>query len=85
MYLLDETLLNNINVNVNDYLKNTSDGLELKRKILKDIENKGYQYHININLVIDNSKCKNKEVFRIFHREVQKEYNRKLHKGFIVN
>jgi len=49
------------------YLKNTGDGLSLKRTILTALKHKGYKHFCHFDIAVDKKQCKNKETSRVFY------------------
>jgi hypothetical protein len=59
MFLISNQLLSNYGINIKEYLKNTSDGLSLKRKLLTILKNTNYYFKRKIDLNINKKDCKN--------------------------
>lgn len=80
LYLITNTELckNNINININDYTKNTGDSLKLKRKILKELEKKNYPYIYDINIKHNKKEGKNRLCSKIFYSKFNEEYKLSL-------
>lgn len=74
IYLLTEENINNIGLNLSDYLKNTGDGLCLKRSILKKLANKNFKYEININIEVNKSQCKNRLCSKVVYEKIKEEF-----------
>ena len=49
------------------YLKNTGDGLSLKRTILTALKHKGYKHFFHFDISVDKKQCKNKETSKVFY------------------
>jgi hypothetical protein len=49
------------------YLKNTGDGLSLKRTILTALKHKGYRHFFHFDIAVDKKQCKNKETSKVFY------------------
>ena len=57
------------------YLKNTKDGLELKRSLLTMLNKKKYPFIHDINLNHNKENCKNRLCSKLFYRQFLQEYN----------
>ena len=66
-WILIPSEIKNYNIEINDYLKNTGDGLALKRTILNTLKNNNYPYHFNVDISFDKEKCKNRETSKILY------------------
>ncbi len=73
LYLITCNTLKTHNINIKNYLKNTGDGLKLKRKLLLELKSKGYKYRLSLDLLI--SDCKNKSCVEVFVNKVMLDYN----------
>jgi hypothetical protein len=60
-----------VGISLTDYLENTGDGLQLLRKILKELKNKNYPYKFECVIGADKTKCKNNEIARPFYEIVK--------------
>jgi hypothetical protein len=74
LYLITNKELQKNNIDVNQYIKNTGDGLKLQRKILKVLENKKYPFIIEFNITIDKKVCKNRLCSKVFYNSFMIEY-----------
>ena len=74
IYLLTQENIENISLTLSDYLKNTGDGLCLKRSILTKLNQVNFKYVINIDIEVDKSKCKNRQCSKLFYKSILEEY-----------
>ena len=74
MYLLKVDALERYGVYICEFLKNTGDGLKLKRSILSKINSSMYPYVYNMNLSIDKDNCKHRLSSKVFYKEFKKEF-----------
>jgi hypothetical protein len=70
-WLLTTQEMTNVGVNVKDYLKNTDDGLQLKRTILTELQRKAYPHVFAHSIEVDKKECKHKETSRIFYDTIK--------------
>ena len=66
LYLLTNENINEKKIDLQIFLKNTGDGLQLKRSILKHLEEKKFEYVKNIDLTINKQECKNKLCSKLY-------------------
>ena len=69
IYLLTTENIKNCGLNLSKYLKNTGDGLSLKRSILKDLIKNNFEYKINIDIKVNKNECKNRLCSEIFTKK----------------
>jgi hypothetical protein len=79
LYLITNEKLNDYNIDLKVYLKNTGDGLKLKKSILTKMRKQAYPYVIDININIDKKQCKNRLCSELFLKSLREEF-RKLNK-----
>jgi hypothetical protein len=60
-----------VGVTLSDYLKNTTDGLELKMSLLTALKAKQYPYFFKVDLQINKAACKHKELARVAYDAVK--------------
>lgn len=60
-----------VNVDYKVYLKNTGDGLALKRTILTALKAKGYKHFFRFDIAVDKKQCKNKETSKVFYDAIK--------------
>jgi hypothetical protein len=60
-----------VGINYKDFLKNTGDGLALKRTILTSLKSKGYKHFFHFDISVDKKKCKNKETSKVFYDSIK--------------
>lgn len=75
LYLINESLLKKIKINVDEYIQNKGDSLKLKRKLLTQLKKQNYKYQIDFKLNIDKSKCKNNLCSKVFYETTRNEFN----------
>lgn len=78
LYLITNTELCKININIKYYIKNAGDSLKLQRKILKELEKKNYRYIFDINIKHNKKEGKNRLCSKIFYSKFIEEYNLSL-------
>ena len=64
-----------IGISLNEYLKNTGDGLELKSSILTVLKKKNYPFVFDFDMRVDKAACKNKEISRIIYDAMKEAKN----------
>lgn len=74
-WFLQPLEIENMGISLNDYLKNTGDGLELKSSILTALKKTHYPFMFDFDIRIDKSKCKNKEISRIIYDSIKQSKN----------
>jgi hypothetical protein len=62
-----------VGVDVKEYLKNSGDGLQLKRTILTALAKNKYPHRFAHSIEIDKKKCKNKETSRVFYDYIKSQ------------
>ena len=62
-----------------EYLKNTGDGLALKRSILNALNKKKFKYKYPINLAVNKSECKRRLCSKLFYEKAMEEFKTKAH------
>lgn len=67
--------IEHIGISLNDYLRNTGDGLELKSSILTTLKKKQYPFMFDFDIRVDKSTCKNKEISRIIYDSIKQTKN----------
>ena len=67
--------IENIGISLNDYLKNTGDGLELKSSILTALKKKKYPFMFEFDISVDKSECKNREISRLIYDAIKEAKN----------
>ena len=77
MYLITNTSLNKYNIDLTKYLVNKGDSLKLKRSILTEMDKQEYPHNININIVVDKKKCKNRLCYELFYIAYKEDYNKR--------
>ena len=65
--------MNKVGVDVKNYLKNTDDGLQLKRTILTELGKKEYPHVFAHCIEVDKKKCKHKETSRVFYDAIKEQ------------
>ena len=60
-----------VGVDYKVYLKNTGDGLSLKRTILNVLKTSGYKHFFQFDIAVDRKKCKNKETSKVFYDAIK--------------
>jgi hypothetical protein len=60
-----------VGVDYKMYLKNTGDGLSLKRTILSALKTSGYKHFFHFDIAVDKRQCKNKETSRVFYDAIK--------------
>jgi len=60
-----------VGVNHKEYLKNTGDGLVLKRTILTKLRSEGYKHFFCFDIAVDKKQCKNKETSKVFYNNIK--------------
>ena len=66
-WILTKDEMMKVGVDVQNYLKNSGDGLQLKRTILAQLDKNKYPHVFAHSIAIDKKKCKNKETSRVFY------------------
>lgn len=66
-WILTTAEMAKVGLDVKEYLKNSGDGLQLKRTILTELTKKKYPHRFAHSIEIDKKKCKNKETSRVFY------------------
>lgn len=72
-WILTTQEMGKVGVDVKDYLKNTDDGLQLKRTILTELGRRSYPHVFACSIEIDKKKCKNKETSRVFYNAIKEQ------------
>ena len=75
LYLINVNELAKYNINIQDYLKNASDSLKLKRSLLTRLKHENYSYMLNIRIQYDKTICKNRLCYQLYYKQFLKEYN----------
>ena len=75
IYLITNELLQKNKIDINEYIKNTGDGLSLKRNILKKVENIEFPYIIDFKLKVNKEECKHRLTSKLFYEKMTEEYN----------
>lgn len=70
-WILTTDEMEKVGVNVKDYLKNTGDGLQLKRTLLTELSRKKYPHFFAQSIEVDKKKCKHKETSRVFYEAIR--------------
>lgn len=70
-WILTMEEMEKVGVNVKDFLKNTGDGLQLKRSILTELSRKNYPHVFAHSIEVDKKKCKHKETSRVFYDAIK--------------
>jgi hypothetical protein len=60
-----------VGIDYKQYLKNTGDGLALKRTILTGLKAKGYKHFFRFDIAVDKKQCKNKETSKVFYDTIK--------------
>lgn len=60
-----------VGVNYKDYLKNTGDGLALKRSILTALKTGNYLHFFPFDIAVDKKQCKNRETSKVFYDAIK--------------
>jgi hypothetical protein len=66
-WILTTAEMAKVGLDVKEYLKNSGDGLQLKRTILTELTKKKYPHRFAHSIEIEKKKCKNKETSRVFY------------------
>ena len=74
LYLISNDLLCKNNIDINDYIKNTHDGLQLKRKLLTKLNKENYRYMYDIDISYNKTQCKNRLCSKTFFSKFKEEY-----------
>ncbi len=74
IYLISNELVSKIGLNLQDYLKNNTDSLKLKRTILTQLKNKNYYYRFPIDLKINPEDVKHNLTAKIIYDFLEKRY-----------
>jgi hypothetical protein len=69
-WFLDMAKIAECGVNINDYLVNKSDCLELKRSILAALHRASYPYTFELDLEVSSDVCKHRPTYEIFYAHV---------------
>lgn len=77
LYLITNEELMKNNIDIKLFIKNTKDGLALKRAVLTELKKIKYPFVYNINIKHDKKNCKNRLTSKIFFEYVKKEFNSK--------
>jgi hypothetical protein len=77
IYFITEDLVQQYNVTLESYLKNTSDALELKRSIFTSLDKKEYPYKIKIDIQVDKGKCKHRQCAEVIYKYVKDTVSQK--------
>jgi hypothetical protein len=83
LYLIIIELINDMEINIKDYLKDCGDSLELKRAFLTILEKNKYPYICNIDIEVNKKTCKNRSCSEVFYKYVKYKLARR--KRMIVN
>lgn len=75
LYLITNEELEKYRIDLKIYLKNTKDGLELKRSLLTILNKKKYSFIYEININHNKEFCKNRLCSKLFYRQFLQEYN----------
>ena len=70
-WILTTAEMMKVGVDVKDSLKNSGDGLQLKRTILTELARKKYPHVFSHSIEVDKKKCKNKETSRVFYDAIK--------------
>jgi hypothetical protein len=76
IYLITQELVEEYGINLESYLKNTGDALELKRSILKFLDKNKYPFKKDIDIQFDKSKCKHRQCSVIIYEYVKDNVNK---------
>ena len=74
IYLISNELISKIGLNLQDYLKNNTDSLKLKRKILTQLKNKNYYHRFPIDLKINPEDVKHNLTAVVVYEFLKKRY-----------
>lgn len=74
LYLLTSNALETCGIKIDEFLKDSGDGLLLRRRILKQLKKKGYPYIMKFDTRVDKSMCKNKLTSMVFYKYFTVEY-----------
>jgi hypothetical protein len=72
-WILTTAEMMKVGVDVKEYLKNSGDGLQLKRTILTALTKNKYPHCFAHSIEIDKKKCKNKETSRVFYEYIKSQ------------
>ncbi len=72
-WILTTAEMTKVGVDVKEYLKNSGDGLQLKRTILTALAKNKYPHRFAHSIEIDKKKCKNKETSRVFYEYIKSQ------------
>lgn len=75
MWLITNAALKSCGLDVNEFLKNTGDGLLLKRSILTAMQKVNYPYVMPVNLIHDKNTCKHNSTHTVFSRHIELMFN----------
>ena len=70
-WILTEAEMLKVGIDVKGYLKNTGDGLQLKRTLLTELFRKNYSHVFAHSIAVDKKKCKHKETSRVFYDAIK--------------
>lgn len=76
IYLITKELIEKYDINLDSYLKNTGDALELKRSILTLLDKKKYPFKKHIDIQFDKGKCKHRQCSEIIYKYVKDNVNK---------
>jgi len=82
LYLITNDNINDLDIDITNYLQNTGDGLSLKRTILTELKKKNFEYMMPIDLNIDKSQCKNRLCSKLFLQQVKSEFANQIEDDF---
>ncbi len=70
-YFITQDLVEEYNVTLASYLKNTTDALELKRSIFTILDKNNYPYKRLIDIHVDKSTCRHKQCAEVIYKYVK--------------
>lgn len=75
IYLISDNLIKEVGIELNSYLKNTGDGLSLKRSLLTKLDKNKYFYKKDIDISINKTECKNRICAELVYNSIIKIIN----------
>ena len=72
-WILTSGEMEKVNVDVKGFLKNSGDGLQLKRTILTELSKQKYPHVFAHSIQIDKKKCRHKETSRVFYEAIKSQ------------
>ena len=72
-WILTTSEMVKVGVDVKEFLKNTDDGLQLKRTILTELTKKKYPHLFAHSIEVDKKACKHKETSRVFYDAIKEQ------------